>query len=87
MSLASRFATKMVRRYGLLKNKKGKCCVNYEVSEGIEVIGRSNLFNVNLDEVDNSRKLCEMAYFLEVIRDIQGRVAAKSKKLVLEVLL
>nr|CAD1822161.1 unnamed protein product [Ananas comosus var. bracteatus] len=84
MSLASRFATKMVRRYGLLKNKKGKCCVNYEVSEGIEVIGRSNLFNVNLDEVDNSRKLCEMAYFLEVIRDIQGRVAAKSKKLVLE---
>ncbi|OAY85463.1 hypothetical protein ACMD2_04105, partial [Ananas comosus] len=36
------------------------------------------------DEVDNSRKLCEMAYFLEVIRDIQGRVAAKSKKLVLE---
>ncbi|XP_072998646.1 uncharacterized protein [Typha latifolia] len=56
MSLAARFATKMIQRYGILKHKK--------------------------DGANNLRRLYEMAYFLEVIRNLQNRMAAKSKKLV-----
>ncbi|KAJ3701358.1 hypothetical protein LUZ61_005063 [Rhynchospora tenuis] len=55
ISMAARFATKMIHKYALLnQNRDGSY----------------------------SRRLCEMAYFLEVIRDLQSRTSARSKKLV-----
>ncbi|ONK80835.1 uncharacterized protein A4U43_C01F22320 [Asparagus officinalis] len=79
LALAASFATKMVRRYGLGEHKKEKFL--YDAKElqisYAKPLERKN----NLDEIGNSRRLSEMAQFLEVIRNIQAQLSLKGRKL------
>ncbi|XP_077212898.1 spatacsin carboxy-terminus protein isoform X2 [Tasmannia lanceolata] len=77
--LAARFATKMIRRYGLVEHKK-----DVFMFEGIEDSRISYLQpkfpNKKTVENGNRRRLREMAQFLEVIRNLQCRLGAKSRQ-------
>ncbi|XP_061345491.1 uncharacterized protein LOC133291257 isoform X4 [Gastrolobium bilobum] len=72
LALATCFATKMLRKYGLLQHKKDTC-----IAESFNKTGLLSLPPIEpvklQNEVDFSRKLCEMAHFLEIIRNLQCR--------------
>lgn len=74
LALATCFATKMLRKYGLLQvqHKKDKC-----IAEGFNKTGLLSLPPIEpvqlQTEVDFAQKLCEMANFLEIIRNLQCR--------------
>nr|KYP67561.1 Spatacsin [Cajanus cajan] len=72
LALATCFATKMLHKYGLLQHKK-----DTSVAEGFNKTGLLSLPPIEpvklQTEVDFARKLCEMAHFLEIIRNLQCR--------------
>ncbi|CAL0330002.1 unnamed protein product [Lupinus luteus] len=71
--LATRFATKMLRKYGLLQHKRDTC-----IAEALNKTGLLSLPPIEpvklQTEVDYARKLREMARFLEIIRNLQSRL-------------
>lgn len=76
LALATCFATKMIRKYWLLEHRKDA----YES-------GRTQIFSLPPvspvkveDEMANSRRLHEMAHFLEIIRNLQCRLGSKYKR-------
>ncbi|XAR73263.1 hypothetical protein NMG60_11007174 [Bertholletia excelsa] len=79
LGLATRFATKMIRIYGLMQHKQddyvlqdtrlSKHASSLSISPEKEYGGMKNL-----------RKLGEMASFLETIRNLQRRLSAKFKR-------
>uniref|UniRef100_A0A5B6Z0A7 Spatacsin C-terminal domain-containing protein n=1 Tax=Davidia involucrata TaxID=16924 RepID=A0A5B6Z0A7_DAVIN len=79
LALATCFATKMIRKYGLIQHKKDAF-----ILRGIRGIQNSSLPSVlpekEHDEMGNSRRLREMAHFLEIIRNLQSRLSAKFKR-------
>lgn len=73
--LATCFATKMIRRYGLLQHEG-----HAYILQGISRTHLLSLPPVRLEKVrnddENSRRLHEMAHFLETIRDLQYRISS-----------
>ncbi|KAG4391449.1 hypothetical protein AAZX31_05G173100 [Glycine max] len=72
LALATCFATKMLHKYGLLQHKKDTC-----IAEGFNKTGLLSLPPIEpvklKTEVDFAQKLCEIAHFLEIIRNLQCR--------------
>ncbi|RDY05619.1 hypothetical protein CR513_10515, partial [Mucuna pruriens] len=72
LALATCFATKMLHKYGLLQHKKDAC-----TAEGFNKTGLLSLPPIEpirlQTEVDFAQKLCEIAHFLEIIRNLQCR--------------
>ncbi|RZC55256.1 hypothetical protein C5167_014133 [Papaver somniferum] len=64
LSLAASFATKMVRKYGLLQHNKEKFQVQI-------------VLNGAQSQINNLRRLHEMTHFLEVIRSLQCKLGAR----------
>lgn len=78
LTLAARFASKVVRRYGLLTQKKSS---TLELSKE-SLLSQSQAI-LQIPKVDSTKKftrLCEMAFYLEVIRDLQTRLIPKSRR-------
>jgi hypothetical protein len=79
LALATRFATKMIRRYGLLQHRE-----DAYILQGFSRTHILSLPPVRPDKVHkeqgNSRRLSEMAHFLEVIRNLQYRLSSKFKR-------
>ncbi|XP_056159194.1 uncharacterized protein LOC115681990 isoform X4 [Syzygium oleosum] len=77
LALASSFATKLIRTYGLPQQKK-----HAYMLEGCdsEVLPPSPLAEEVQSEMKKSKRLNEMAYFLEIIRNLQGQLAAKLQR-------
>ncbi|XP_010261035.1 PREDICTED: uncharacterized protein LOC104599968 [Nelumbo nucifera] len=79
LALATCFATKMVRKYGLLHHKKDQFLFQYMLGSRSHSL-QSNLLDRNFTEIGDLRRLGEMAHFLEVIRNIQSRLGVKFRK-------
>lgn len=77
--LAAQFATKMIRRYGLLKCKKEKSMLSIEKDLRVSYL-QPNMPAHDFNEISNSRRLFEMSHFLEVIRYLQSRLMSKSRR-------
>lgn len=79
LSLGTHFATKMIRRYGSLQHMQ-----NEIMSTSIPSMNGSSvpllLADKEHSETDNLRRLQEMACLLEIIRNMQCRLASKFKK-------
>ncbi|KAM6563640.1 hypothetical protein CsatB_023638 [Cannabis sativa] len=79
LTLASRFTTKMIRTYGLLHHEN-----NAYLSHGFELTEVHHLppllHDKSQNEVGTSRRLREMAHFLEIIRNLQSRLSSKMKR-------
>lgn len=78
LALATRFATEMIRIYGSLEYQK----------DGHMLDRRSRTRILSLppisrhhDVMENSRRLSEMGYLLEITRNFQSRISRKFKKL------
>ncbi|XP_048128224.1 uncharacterized protein LOC115744096 isoform X2 [Rhodamnia argentea] len=76
LALASSFATKLIRTYGLPQQKK------HAYIEGCdsEVLPPSPVVEEVQSEIKKSKRLNEMAYLLEIIRNLQGQLAAKLQR-------
>ncbi|KAM7517827.1 hypothetical protein LguiB_016789 [Lonicera macranthoides] len=81
LALATCFATKMIRKYGLFQHKNDEL-----MSMDVRGINSSYLPLVLPDrdhlEMENARRLREMAHFLEIIRNLQCRLSTKFRRLV-----
>ncbi|XP_062007180.1 uncharacterized protein LOC133724450 isoform X1 [Rosa rugosa] len=76
LALATFFATKMIRKYWLLEHRKDA----YE-SGRTQILSLPPVSPVKEeDEMANSRRLREMAHFLEIIRNLQSRLGSKYKR-------
>ena len=79
LALATCFATKMLRKYGLLQHKR-----DTSIAEGFNKTGLLSLPPIEpvklQTEVDFARKLREMAHFLEIIRNLQCRLRSKFQR-------
>lgn len=79
LQLATWFATKMIREYGLLQRKKDAFML-----QGLDGTRLLALPPVLPDKAQNemgySVRLREMAHFLEIIRNLQYQLRAKLKK-------
>ncbi|KAK0608267.1 hypothetical protein LWI29_028101 [Acer saccharum] len=79
LALASGFATKMIRKYGFQQHEN-----NAYLLRGLNGTGILSLPSILPDkvhtEMETSRRLHEMAHFLEIIRNLQCRLNAKFKK-------
>lgn len=73
LSLGTHFSTKMIRKYGSLQHMQ---------NESITDMEDSLLFLADKEhsEIENSKRLEEMARLLEIIRNMQRRLATKFKK-------
>ncbi|KAF5794542.1 putative spatacsin [Helianthus annuus] len=79
LSLGTRFSTKMIRSYGSLQHMQ-----NEVMSTSISGMKDSShpllLADKEHNETENLRRLQEMAHLLEIIRNMQCRLATKFKK-------
>ncbi|KAL8218308.1 hypothetical protein R6Q57_021681 [Mikania cordata] len=79
LSLGTHFSTKMIRSYGSLQHTQ-----NEVMSTSISGMKESSLQLLLADkehnETENSRRLQEMARLLEILRNLQCRLATKFKK-------
>ncbi|XWS41450.1 hypothetical protein CRYUN_Cryun17cG0082900 [Craigia yunnanensis] len=79
LKLATWFATKMIREYGLLQHKGDAFTLQY--LDGPHVLALPPaLPDKTQNEMGNSIRLREMAHFLEIIRNLQYQLRAKLKK-------
>lgn len=78
LGLATMFATEMIRRYGLLEYRKDVYMFDSKPRTQILSLPAVSL---NIDVMENSRRLSEMGYLLEITRNIQSRITRKFKKL------
>lgn len=78
LALGTCFSTKMIRKYGMVQLKKDACELQ-DASESRMCSPPVGLSNREQTEMENSRKLHEMAHFLEIIRNLQRRLSAKFK--------
>ncbi|KAF8404468.1 hypothetical protein HHK36_009353 [Tetracentron sinense] len=73
LTLATCFATKMIRKYGLVQRIQG--------NKGTEISHLPSVLpNKKLTKMGNSRSLHEMAYFLEIIRNLQYQLSEKCRR-------
>lgn len=78
LALATRFATEMIRTYGLLEYQKDGYMVDSKPKTQILSLPPVSLHS---DVMENSRRLSEMGYLLEITRNFQSRISRKFKKL------
>ncbi|KAK7318518.1 hypothetical protein RJT34_03221 [Clitoria ternatea] len=72
LALATCFATKMLRKYGLLQHKNDTSTVQGFNKMGLLPLPPTEPVKLQT-EVDFAQKLCEMARFLEITRNLQCR--------------
>ncbi|XP_058186031.1 uncharacterized protein LOC131303262 isoform X4 [Rhododendron vialii] len=75
LALATCFATKMIRKYGLMQHKQDAITL-----QGSKREANSALPEEEHCELGNLRRLKEMSHFLEIIRNLQCRLNAKFKR-------
>ncbi|XXG85857.1 hypothetical protein AAC387_Pa11g0871 [Persea americana] len=76
LALAASFAIKMIQKYGLQERKEHLFMLHGGKGSGISCL-RAGLQDLEVTESSNSRRLQEMAQFLEIIRNLQCRLVAK----------
>lgn len=76
--MATRFATEMIRIYGLLEYQKDGYMLDSKPRTQILSLPPVSL---HIDVMENSRRLSEMGYLLEITRNFQSRITRKFKKL------
>lgn len=76
LALATCFSTKMIRKYWLLEHKTDA----YEYARTQMLLLPPVVPQKVQDEISNSRRLREMAHFLEIIRNLQSRLGSKYKR-------
>lgn len=76
LALATCFSTKMIRKYWLLEHKTDA----YEYARTQMLLLPPVVPQEVQDEIANSRRLREMAHFLEIIRNLQSRLGSKYKR-------
>ncbi|KAL8047280.1 hypothetical protein ABFX02_08G230100 [Erythranthe guttata] len=79
LALASSYATRVIRKYGLLQHKKVTVS-SWDVRGNEDASFLLELTDKEHDEEENSRILKEMAQFLVVIRGLQGQLDAKFRR-------
>uniref|UniRef100_A0A2N9FSI1 Spatacsin C-terminal domain-containing protein n=1 Tax=Fagus sylvatica TaxID=28930 RepID=A0A2N9FSI1_FAGSY len=79
LALATCFATKMIRKYGLLQNRENAYILQSFSRTRILSLPPVRPEKVQYDQ-GNSRRLREMAHFLEIIRNLQYRLNSKFKR-------
>ncbi|KAL5555832.1 hypothetical protein UlMin_038068 [Ulmus minor] len=78
LALATCFATKMIRKYGMLQHKQAYLSLRFR---GKRVLSLPPVLpDKSRDEEGNSRRLSEMAHFLEIIRKLQSGLISKFKR-------
>ncbi|XP_021895508.1 uncharacterized protein LOC110812908 [Carica papaya] len=79
LALATCFATKMIRKYGFVEHKREAYLL--ERLHGSRMLCLPSILPDKAEnEIGNSRRMHEMARFLEIIRNLQRRISAKFKK-------
>lgn len=76
--MAARFATEMIRIYGLLEYQTYGYMLDSKPKTHILSLPPISLHS---DVIENSRRLSEMGYLLEITRNFQSRISRKFKKL------
>lgn len=76
MALAASFAIKIIRKYGLQEHKEHLFVLHGGKGSGISCL-QAGMQDLEVTESSNSRRLQEMAQFLEIIRNLQCRLVAK----------
>ncbi|XP_068653693.1 uncharacterized protein [Aristolochia californica] len=77
LSLATRFATKMVRKYGMLEQKDK---IMFQAMGGSRMLYLESMPSKGKNGIGNSGRLQEMAHFMEIIRNLQCRLSAKCRR-------
>lgn len=77
--MATSFVTKMIRKYGLQPQKNDAYLLQGFNGNGILPLPPI-LPDEEQNEMENCKRLYEMAQFLEIIRNLQSRLSAKLKK-------
>ncbi|KAF3678189.1 hypothetical protein FXO37_04501 [Capsicum annuum] len=80
LALGTSFATKMIREYGLLQHKKDGL-ESWEAGAVQNSFLSSELVDSRADRIGDLERLQKMAHFLEIIRNLQGRLTYKFKRL------
>ncbi|KAL8125295.1 hypothetical protein AgCh_012832 [Apium graveolens] len=83
LALATCFATKMIRKYGLLHHRSDDFTiwsVNRREGCHLPLLLENEYNEKEYNELGNFRRLQEMAYFLEIIRNLQSRLNSKIKR-------
>ncbi|XP_022741667.1 uncharacterized protein LOC111293165 isoform X2 [Durio zibethinus] len=80
LKLATWFATKMIREYGLLQHKRDAFMLQ-ALDRHLVLALPPVLPDKTQNEMGTSKRLREMAHFLEIIRNLQYQLRAKLKKL------
>ncbi|XP_057972244.1 uncharacterized protein LOC131160497 isoform X2 [Malania oleifera] len=79
LALGTKFATKMIGKYGLIQHKKDTV-----ISQGIRGTQFCTTPPISPEKqknrMENVKRLREMAHFLEIIRNLQYRFSAKIKR-------
>lgn len=79
LKLGMQFATKMIRRYGVVKHRKDT--VTIEGTWGTPVGSSPTVVpGKGQNETEDSSKLREMAHYLEIIREVQCRLNSKFRR-------
>ncbi|GAB4847711.1 hypothetical protein Ancab_026773 [Ancistrocladus abbreviatus] len=80
LALATRFAIKMIREYAILDHSRNGCSVDgmgrMEICASLTMLPYKEQ-----DKVGYSRRMEEMAHYLEITRNLQCRLAAKRGRL------
>ncbi|GAY58686.1 hypothetical protein CUMW_188900 [Citrus unshiu] len=79
LAVATSFVTKMIRKYGLQQQKNDAYLLQGFNGNGILPLPPI-LPDEEQNEMENCKRLYEMAQFLEIIRNLQSRLSAKLKK-------
>ncbi|KAJ4966442.1 hypothetical protein NE237_018291 [Protea cynaroides] len=79
LALATSFATKMLRKYGLAPSKK-KALIFQDIKDPSIGTFKSLLPHKEITEMGNSRRLHEMAHLLMVIRNLCSRLSARCRR-------
>ncbi|KAF5204820.1 Spatacsin [Thalictrum thalictroides] len=78
LDLAASFATRVIRKYGLLRYESGMSM--FQMITDSKINSAPPAFsNKEASEMNYSRRLHEMAHFLEIIRTMQCRLDAKNR--------
>ncbi|XP_063949090.1 uncharacterized protein LOC108222676 isoform X2 [Daucus carota subsp. sativus] len=83
LALATCFATKMIRKYGLLQHRSDNFMtwsVNRIEDCHLPLLLENDYNEKEYNKMGNSSRLHEMAHFLEIIRNLQSRLNSKIKR-------
>ncbi|XP_031108009.1 uncharacterized protein LOC116012576 isoform X2 [Ipomoea triloba] len=79
LALATGFATKMIRTYGLSLHKRDNP-KSWNDQNALATLHTLEQIDMNSEKMENSRKIQKMAHFLEIIRSLQWQLNSKFKR-------